>query len=518
MSASPRIRHSIAATALALAVVAPTAAHAVPAHSPVSTAVPATAKKSTAVYKDLPSGVNKKKTLVIGLDGASSSQITRKNTPNMYKLASAGMLAKSNLYANPMAPTVSGAGWSSIATGVWPDKHKVPDNSFSNPNYEQYPDYLTRLETARAQSSTLVLGTWSPIPQIVFGEKVDLRIAGGNDTGTTEQAVDYLKNGNPDSTFIHLDDIDGAGHSSGSSSSAYFRAHARADQQIGQILDAVEARKTKNKEDWLVIVTSDHGHTPGGGHGGSSINERETFVLAQGKKIEAGSTRHDVKIADIAPTVLQHQGVRIEDSWNLDGLPFNKIKADDFDSLRPHLKKAKDETKLAAHTKGWTTIAPNGWTIDNSAMPKGGVREWRGWSFATDEFWTNTDLNQGRETSVRNRNVFAVADSDEWDDKTHEEGQFDSTLISPNFKVKGGQNAILSFASNYRIDGPQSGEVFVSFDGGQPQLVKSYEKNFNGFESLSIEVPKKAKNAKVSFRYTGTNSAFWTIDQVSLKK
>ena len=139
------------------------------------------------------------------------------------------MVAKSNLYANPMAPTVSGAGWSTIATGVWPDKHKVPDNSFSNPNYAQYPDYLTRLETARAQSSTLVVGTWSPIPQKVFGEKTDLRIAGGNDAGTTAKTVDYLKNGNPDSTFVHLDEIDGAGHSSGSSSAAYAKAHATAD-------------------------------------------------------------------------------------------------------------------------------------------------------------------------------------------------------------------------------------------------------------------------------------------------
>ena len=218
------------------------------------------------------------------------------------------------------------------------------------------------------------------------------------------------------------------------------------------------------------------------------------------------------------PTVLKHQGVRVEDEWNLNGKNINSIAADDFDTLRPHLKKARDESKLSAQTKGWTTTAPSGWTIDNSAMPKGGVREWRGWSFTTDEFWTNTDLNQGRETSVHNRNVFAVADSDEWDDKAHDPGQFDSTLISPEYKVKGGQSATLSFASNYRIDGPQSGEVFVSFDGGEPVLVKSYDKNYNGVESITIDVPKKAKKAQVSFRYTGTNSAFWSIDQVSLKK
>lgn len=48
--------------------------------------------------------------------------------------------------------------------------------------------------------------------------------------------------------------------------------------------------------------------------------------------------------------------------------------------------------------------------------------------------------------------------------------------------------------------------------------MKSYDKNYNGVESIAIDVPKKAKKAQVSFRYTGTNSAFWSIDQVSLKK
>ena len=516
MKSSSRLRASIAASVLALAVVAPTAATASPAPAPEP--APVSAKKSTPVYEGLPSGVNKKKTLVIGLDGAALAQINKKNTPNMAKLISGGLVSESNLYANPMAPTVSGAGWSTIATGVWPDKHGVPDNSFSNPNYDQYPDYLTRLETARAQSSTLVVGTWSPIPDMVFAQGADLKLRAGNDAGTTAKVVDYLLNGNPDSTFVHLDEIDGAGHSNGSDSIAYTRGHKTADQQIGQMLQAIEQRKTYNKEDWVVMVTSDHGHTPGGGHGGSSIRERATFVIANGKQFKAGTERHDVKISDIAPTVLKHQGVRIEDEWNLDGQNINTLKADDFDTLRPHLKKAKDESKLSAKTKGWTTTAPSGWTIDNSAMPKGGVREWRGWSFTTDEFWTNTDLNQGRETSVHNRNVFAVADSDEWDDKAHDPGQFDSTLISPEYKVKGGQRATLGFASNYKIDGPQSGEVFVSFDGGEPVLVKSYDENYNGVESIQIDVPKKAKKAQVSFRYTGTNSAFWTIDQVSLKK
>lgn len=492
---------TVAAVALPLAT---TAAHAQGSKAPAA-----------APYAGLPSGTKQAKTLVIGVDGATFDAFSRADVPNLRQLMAKGLTARSNLYADPMAPTVSGAGWSSIATGVWPDKHNVKDNNFTAPNYGEYPDYATRLETADPATSTLVVGTWSPIPQIVFGAKTDLRIAGGNDEGTTAKAADLLAHGNPDSTFVHLDEVDGAGHSGGSAGDAYLKALNTADGQIGRLLDAVTSRPTYAKEDWLVVVTADHGHTPTGGHGGNSPLERGTFVIAQGKGIRPGSVRDDVKITDIAPTVLRHEGVATDPAWNLDGTSLAEPKPDAFDALRPSLRTPVDETRLPADAKGWTNIAPDGWSIDNSKMPAGGVTEWRGWSFATDEFWTNAERGQGRETNVRARNVFAVADSDEWDDKAHGAGQFDSTLVSPAYELNGAARATVSYATNYRVDGPQTGDVHVSYDGGAPQLVKSYRADSNTVEHLELAVPQGAKTARLSFRYTGTNSAFWTVDQVA---
>ncbi len=103
---------------------------------------------------------------------------------------------------------------------------------------------------------------------------VDLRIAGGNDSGTTAKAVDYLANGNPDSTFIHLDEVDGAGHSYGTERAEYLAALRKVDGQIGEILNAAKNRPSYTSEDWLVVLTADHGHTPTGGHGGSTPAER----------------------------------------------------------------------------------------------------------------------------------------------------------------------------------------------------------------------------------------------------
>ncbi|MER7754474.1 alkaline phosphatase family protein [Kitasatospora sp. NPDC097643] len=467
-------------------------------------------------YKGLPDGVKQAKTLVIGIDGTRYDKLLTADAPHLKALMAAGMTATSNLYANPMAPTLSGPGWSTIATGVWPDKHLVKDNTFAGARFDQYPDFATRLENADPATSTLVLGSWNPITANVFNGTADVRTAENEDDAkTAADAADYLAHGNPDATFLHFDEVDEAGHSFGGASTQYAAAIHGVDALVGQVVQAVTSRPTYGSEDWLILVTTDHGHTDAGGHGGNSAAERQTFLIADGTGHTPGSRRYDVKAVDLAPTVLKHEGAAVDPAWHLDGRPIDEIVPDAFDALRPALQTRVDESGIGASVKGFTHTPPAGWSIDNSRMPSGGVSEWRGWAFATDEFWTATQLGQSRETNVRARNVFAVADSDEWDDKAHGAGQFDSTLISPAYPVAGLSRATLSFATNYKVDGPQTGDVYVVFDSGTPQLVKSYRADVNTVEQLPVTVPAGATTARLQFRYTGTNSAFWTVDQVT---
>ncbi|GAA2795856.1 hypothetical protein GCM10010441_21380 [Kitasatospora paracochleata] len=475
------------------------------------------ASAATGPYRGLPNGTKQSKTLVIGIDGTRYDKLLAADAPNLKALMSGGMTATSNLYADPMAPTLSGPGWSTIGTGVWPDKHGVKDNTFAGSHFDLYPDFASRLESAAPAAATLVIGSWNPITANVFNGRADVRIAESeDDVRTAADAADYLTNGNPDLTFLHFDEVDEAGHSYGGASSQYLAAIHAVDGLVGQVVQALRTRPTYAAEDWQILVTTDHGHTDAGGHGGNSANERQTFVIADGAGYPAGSTRKDVRLVDIAPTVLKHEGAAIDPAWRLDGRPIDEITPDAFDTLRPTLQSRVDETGIASTIKGFTHTPPSGWSIDNARMPSGGVTEWRGWAFATDEFWTATQLGQSRETNVRARNVFAVADSDEWDDKAHGAGQFDSTLVSPRYPVTGGAVATLSFATDYKVDGPQTGDVYVVFDNSAPQLVKSYRSDLNGFEKLPVTVPAGATTAQFQFRYTGTNSAFWTVDQVAV--
>ncbi|MFC5659102.1 alkaline phosphatase family protein [Streptomyces nogalater] len=459
------------------------------------------------------------KVLVIGLDGALLSRIKDADAPHLDALMAAGLTAPSGIYANPLAPTLSGPGWSTILTGVWPDKHNVKDNAFTGARFTRYPDFLTRAETANPALSTYAVASWAPLTDTVFSAKVDTRVSTPGaeyDTGTTSRAVARLRDGDPDAVFVHLDNIDHAGHTYGAASRQYLDAIHAADAQVGQIVAAVKARPSYAAEDWLIMVTADHGHTDAGGHGGSTLQERQTFLIATGPTLAPGSVRHDVKMPDVAASALAHLQIALDPAWELDGRPVQKPVPDDFDALRGALATRVDETGIPAATVGFTHTPPPGWFVDNSAMGGGGVTEWRGWSFTTDEFWTQAQRDQNREGNIRARGVFAVADGDEWTDKTYT-GTFDSTLVSPAYPVTGGGTAVLTYTTYYRHESPQKGEVLVSYDDGTPVTLRTYTADVpSRTETLTLQVPAGATSARVRFRYTGGNNWYWVIDGVRI--
>jgi hypothetical protein len=466
------------------------------------------------------------KVLVIGIDGVVLDRIKAADAPHLKGLMAQGLTARSTLYASPMAATSSGPGWSTIATGVWPDKHGVKDNSFTGKNYAAYPDFLTRIENTRPALNTYAAADWEPITSTdaggpIFSAKVDKRLSlkgdrdgyGSEDPKIATAASAELQGQNPDAAFVYFGQVDGAGHSYGAASQQYLDAIGRVDALVGQVLTAVQNRPSYAQENWKVLVTTDHGHTDAGGHGGSTIQERGTFVIAKGAGIPAGSVRDDVRLVDVAATALAQVGVP---AAGLDGVPLNAPDDDPFDTLRPNLQARVDETGIPAATKGFTHTPPAGWAVDNSKMGTGGVTEWAGWAFATDEFWSQAQRDQWRELNVRSRDVFAVADSDEWDDKTHT-GSFDSTLITPKWPVTGGTTRTLAFQTHYRHDAGQTAQVLVSYNGGAATVVKNYTADAVAKgESIALQVPAGATDVQVRFRYSGSNNWYWTVDNVRL--
>ncbi|SER58125.1 alkaline phosphatase family protein [Actinokineospora terrae] len=457
------------------------------------------------------------KVLVIGIDGLLFDKIAPADAPTLDSLIASGSSSKTALYAPPFAPTLSGPGWATLATGTWPDKHRVLSNSWgTSTNLATYPDFLTRAEQARPALSTFAAATWDPLVddsagKAIFSSAVDARANGANDTDTTNQTVARLRDVGPDASFVVLDDVDAAGHNCGAATTCYLDAVAATDKRVKQFVDTVRARSNYPNEDWTFLVSADHGHTDAGGHGGNSTPERSSFIIRSGPGTTPGTPAIAPKNVDVAPTVLSLLGVAIPAA--LDGRVLGTATGDPFDGLVGSLQARVDETGIPAAVRGWTKTTPSGWTIDNSAMGTGGVTEWRGWSFATDEFWTRTEAGQSRESNVRARGVFAVADSDEWSDKATS-GTYTSALTSPAVSVAGKRTLKVGFSSHYRKEGNETATVTVSFDGGAARTALTYTGDaIAKIESLSIAVPAGAQSAKVTWRLAnGANNWYWAVD------
>lgn len=217
-----------------------------------------------------------KKVLFIGIDGCRADVMMSSSIPNIQSLITKSIYSVDGLCA---ATTWSGNGWSTMLTGVWHTKHNVQDNNFTNPNYINYPDFLTRAETYNPNLRTISLVNWAPINDKII-RTADVKSNLGSDLAVKNAAVNALQNDNPDILFVDFDDVDHAGHSYGFSSGIpqYVSAIQTTDAYIGEIVNAMKSRSTYGNEDWMVVLTTDHGAVESS-HGGGNLSERNIFTI-----------------------------------------------------------------------------------------------------------------------------------------------------------------------------------------------------------------------------------------------
>ncbi|ELZ95837.1 hypothetical protein C440_06092 [Haloferax mucosum ATCC BAA-1512] len=479
---------------------------------------------------DSPDGTSDEKVLVLGLDGVRWDKLRQANTPVFDRIREDGIGGPSQLYGPPLADSSSGPGWSTIATGVWPDKHGVTDNSFEGKQYDTYPDFLTLMERENPDLSTFAIMDWDPLSeQGTFSDAIDVKAPVESslswwDSGEriVATARDRLRNQNPDALFVYWVLVDMVGHTKSVGSDDYIEAIEQSDAWLGTLLDAIEARETRSEEDWLVVVTTDHGFE-GFGHGGNTIQERTSFVYAIGDSISGQTPERQPEAVDIAHTALDHVGVTPAPGWDLDGIVLGTPSNDPFDDLKNQLKPA-ETVDIDSSVLGWTRTPPTGWSVGfASQMAERGTTEYRGWSFVSDEFWARRNLD-GRQNFVRARDVVAVADPEKWNSGGNpiDDGfEFQTTLESSAFDVSGRETVSVEFRSHYRGTGGQIAQVFVSFDGGsQTERLRydgSDDDTSSRTESLDVSVPAEASTMTVAWRLTASSAdGFWAIDSPTI--
>jgi hypothetical protein len=270
--------------------------------------------------------------LVIGVDGMGAYGFEAANTPNMHSIEdgswASGYEGASSMFAfaggtvgTPTEqPTVSGPGWSTIQTGVWKNNHGVIDNAdtFTNGNFIAFPSYLKLVETqftSNVQTSGIV--AWNAINTNIFATSgIDSRTpTSGSDAAVATAAVSQLSNLSTrvrGAMFAYFGDVDHAGHSFGAYSPEYSAATAGVDNRVGQLLTAIRSRSNFANENWQIVLATDHGHRPAGGHGGQTGLERNIPLLVSSKSVAAGpisTTGVAPSQIDVATTVLDHFGI-----------------------------------------------------------------------------------------------------------------------------------------------------------------------------------------------------------------
>ncbi|TDD16288.1 alkaline phosphatase family protein [Nonomuraea diastatica] len=300
---------------------------------------------------------SKNKVLVVGMDGLRFDRLQAVGAPVLAELMASGAYGTSMLpYGEAGTPrtespgevvpktpepaaggrvirsrTDSGPGWSSIATGAWPDKHGVVDNSFTAPQFQKFPDFLTRAKEARPELNTAAFFSWAALAEHgAFGPAVDRRfVLDGYTIGWAEAdeqvaaaAERHLTETDPDAVFVYLGDTDEVAHDLGPLCPEYTAALQTQDAHLGRLLDTVRARPSYARERWTVLITTDHGHVDEGGHGGVSEEERTVFVIANrlGEHL-TGRFLAGPRLVDVGPTVLAVLGVAVDPGWDLDGAP-----------------------------------------------------------------------------------------------------------------------------------------------------------------------------------------------------
>ncbi|MBX3411378.1 MAG: alkaline phosphatase family protein [Pirellulales bacterium] len=275
-----------------------------------------------------------KKVLYLGIDGCRFDSIGAAKTPNLDKLMENGCYTGQCLILGDRYKkndTISGPGWSTILTGVWADKHGVHDNEFKGKNYTEYPHFFARLKEVQPDAYTVSIVDWIPIQQHIVSSAdvgavlppIDGDYVKTDEAGS-KAAVKILAERDPTVLFYYIGQVDESGHKHGFHPTVpeYISAIETADKHVGEVLTAVQNRQTYADEDWLVVVTSDHGGK-GTGHGGGH-NEPDilnSFLIVSGDDAQRGQIEESVHLVDAVATVLAHLGVKPKEEWKLDGHP-----------------------------------------------------------------------------------------------------------------------------------------------------------------------------------------------------
>lgn len=247
--------------------------------------------------------------VVVGLDGLGGQWVDEATTPVLDALRDQGVWT---LEMQNALPTSSSTNWTSMLDGVSPQQHGVLSNGWQPGDSNPPPTMFAALRGAEPDARIGVFHDWTDFGRLVEPGVADFIGDPGDEQETMDAATAWLQEESPRLLFIHLDHIDHAGHASTWESAAYLDAVSEGDALVGQLRTALEDAGM-----WpytALIVSADHGGQ-GFSHGGDTRAERATPFIMHTPQGGTGIIERQVRIWDIAATVLALLDVPAPESW-----------------------------------------------------------------------------------------------------------------------------------------------------------------------------------------------------------
>ena len=248
----------------------------------------------------LAEGKTEKKAIIIGYDGCRADILTEmqneisaisdmlKDGANINLSYCGGV----NYPAENTQDTSTAPGWCSILTGVWADKHGITANDITKSL--EYKTLLTTLVEENVIEGSAFITKWKGhfdrknatyLAEMDYCQTNNLNVSFNrckDDDASKNYTLNEIgKTDCADFIFVIYEPTDSVGHNYGFTynNPRYKEAFKTADSYGFETLEAIKQRETYETEDWLIIITSDHGGI-GTDHGGDSIQERMTFIVS----------------------------------------------------------------------------------------------------------------------------------------------------------------------------------------------------------------------------------------------
>ena len=280
------------------------------------------------------------KAIFIIVDGIPADVLEATSTPTLDSIAGKGGYTRAyvggEVGGESQSPTSSAIGYNNLLTGTWANKHNVYDNEVGDPNYA-YWDIFRMAKEHDPSLQTAVFSTWTDNRTKLIGDglaeaggkKIDYAFDGFEldlerfphdlmysyirniDEHVTDEAARYVESDGPDLSWVYLEYTDTVGHGFGDSPQMT-AAVEHMDGQIARIWNGVKKRQQAHDEDWLIVVTTDHGRDAetGQGHGDQTDRERTTWIVTNSDNLN--ERYHQTPgIVDIIPSIATHLNLDI---------------------------------------------------------------------------------------------------------------------------------------------------------------------------------------------------------------